>query len=233
MSSHPFYGRTFVSGHSGAAYHAAGTSRWNVIESLKGKDVMAWAPVARKSLVGGHGGVFESIDQGNSFVKSKAVPRLDVHGLGASGRTVYLSSATEGVLRSEDGGATFVRRGSNPMIMGPILVDPLDTARAVAVDVHVGVIKTSNGGRSWSLTAGTSAAIAVACNPRNERELVIFKNGGAAISPDGGATWADLDVPKATVAATYTARGRLITAALTDHRAISYRRVNDGWRQVG
>lgn len=224
-------GRIFLSGHKGGVLKAAG-SRWRDIRTLRSQEVVAWATVPGKVLAGGHDGLLESRDGGMSFMPSTSVPPLDVHGLGASGDTVYVSSVQHGVLRSQDGGATFVRRHTSPMIMGPISVDDYNGERAVAVDVRIGVIRTADGGSTWTPVPGASRAISVAWNPRDRRELTVVTGDSAMITRNWGRRWTRIQVPIGSTAVTYTANGRLLLAALTDGTASTYQFGREGWQRL-
>lgn len=221
--------RTFVSGHSGAGYSdEAGV--WVQIPSLDNKDAMGWAQTATELLVGGHGGLYLSTDDGASFNVSTAVPEgTDVHALGASGGTVYLSTPGQGLYVSADGAATFERRGEMPALMGTILVDPNNPDLAVAADMQSGAVQTVDGGRSWASLGGPTGAMSVARDPTDARELVVIGMEEAAISGDGGTTWRVFDVPPATVSATYSPAGILIAGVLRGDHSATYRLVDGKW----
>lgn len=52
-----FESRRFASGHTGAAY-SDGDAGWTPVRRLEGKDGMAWANGAGRTLVGGHEGLY-------------------------------------------------------------------------------------------------------------------------------------------------------------------------------
>jgi hypothetical protein len=222
--------RTFMSGHAGAGYSDQ-PGAWTQIASLDDKDAMGWAQTSDALLVGGHGGLYRSTDDGESFTADVAVPDgTDVHGLGAAGSTVYLSTPDQGLYVSTDGGETFARRGSMPALMGPVLVNPNNPDDAIAADMQTGAVRTIDGGQTWQPLGGPSSAMSVAQDPTDNRELVVIGMDDAAISRDGGRTWEAFDVPEATAAATYTPSGVVVVATLNGDRAHTYRFVRGEWR---
>lgn len=226
--------RTLVGGHESAAYHDSGSGLWTDIRTLRGVDVMGWAAVGDHILVGGHGGLYESRDHGSTFHPSAAVPQMDVHGLGASGKTVYLSSVSEGLLRSRDLGRTFVRLSPRPTIMGTIVVDPRYEQRATAVTTKQVVIETLDGGETWERLPASRNAVGVARDPRNPRNLAIVASGEVALSRNNGVSWAPIRAPRGTSAVTYTSGGRLLIAAVVKGRALTYHlRSGGGWERMG
>lgn len=220
--------RVFLSGHAGAGYRPQ-VGGWTQIPSLDDKDVMAWASSGADVLAGGHGGLYASGDDGDSFGRVPGLPVSDVHGLGASGEVVYLASPESGLLASTDGGETFaVRSEAGRDFMGAIWVDPADPEVAVALSMQEGVVRTIDGGRTWSLVAGGSGSMAVAVD-ESGANLVTLGMDGARQSADGGATWSPLVVPDGSVAASYNAEGQLIVAVLSEDRATAFTQAGGEW----
>ena len=225
-------GRFFVSGHGGAAYQEA-DGRWHAVPSLADRDAMAWAATPRRLLVGGHANLYVSDDAGTTFRTSRSsLAGQDVHALGAAAGVVIASTPNAGIYTSRDGGQTFVRRGSEPGLMGTIFVDPRDPTRAIGADMRVGAVATSDGGRSWHALGGPVGAMSVAVRPGSPDEITVLGTGGAARSDDGGKTWTALQVPPNTTTATYNADGELVVAALSGWKALTYRLVGGQWRET-
>lgn len=223
--------RVFVGGHTGAGYRSEDDG-WTQIPSLDAKDVMAWASSDADVLAGGHGGLYTSSDDGDSFARVPNVPVSDVHGVGASGATVYLASPETGVLTSADGGETFaVRSEAGRDFMGTIWVDPADADVAIAPSMQEGLVKTTDGGRSWSSLGSGSGSMAVAVD-MSGTNLVALGMDGAQQSSDGGATWSPLVVPDGTVATSYNADGQLIVAVLSGDRATVFKQADGEWNRV-
>lgn len=224
-------GRLFVGGHRGAGFRES-DGGWQQVDSLDDRDVMAWAVTGSRILAGGHAGLYSSTDGGKSFDKVAKTPVSDVHALGASGDSVYLASPRSGLLVSTDGGRTF-EPGSTAgqTFMGSIWVDPRDPETAIAPSMQDGVVKTTDGGKSWSQLGSAAGAMAIAVTERGDRLLAVGMNGAEATT-DGGATWTPAEVPSATIAATYTARGTLLVATLQGDRAELYEQVGARWRPL-
>ena len=228
-------GRTFVSGHSGAAYLADGAP-WRSIPTLDDRDVMAWAATPNALLGAGHRGLYVSRDDGRSFSEARArLASSDVHALGAAQNLVYLASPEAGLLISDDGGDTFRARSDvGSGFMGSIAVDPADPRRAIAADMQLGSLLTTDGGATWERLRdhGTGDALSAAWNPRNPRQVVVLGAQGAARSSDAGESWSRVSVPATSRAIAFDDNGVLNVVALVGGRATVLRSEPGGWRSV-
>lgn len=213
-------GRRFVSGHSGAGYSDV-DGTWMAIPTLEGKDGMAWATVPGAILVGGHEGLYSSIDGGMSFVAAgQGLPISDVHALGSTGETVYLASPQAGLFVSSDAGKTFTHRSDvGASFMGSMVVDPDDEAHVLAPDMTNGVVETSDGGVTWRSLGGPPGVMSVAVDPEQPSRIFASGMNGAALTTDGGKTWAAIQVPDGTAAIAFDDQGRLVAAALAGEQA--------------
>ena len=220
--------QVFVGGHNGAG-HRMSSGGWTQIVTLDDKDVMGWAQTGESLLAGGHGGLYRSLDNGSTFAVVDDLPVSDVHALGAFGERVYIASPELGVVMSDDAGATFAPvSNAGRDIMGTIWVDPTDSDVAIAPSMQAGVVKTTDGGATWTGLDSPPGSMAVAVDASGRRMVVIGMEG-AESSDDGGDTWKPLDVPKGTTAATYTSDGELVVAVLSGERAQLYTSVNGQW----
>lgn len=190
-----------------------------------------------QTLVGGHGGLYRSIDDGQ-FHQIQGLPVSDVHGLGAQGDTIYVASPQGGVFASQDGGRSWSARGAaGAAIMGTILIDSSDSRRLVAADMAAGVVASADGGKSWRRLGGPAGATSVDRDPRDARRLVAVGTGGAELSNDGGLTWTGLPADKGTAAVSFLPGSprNLIAAALDGDKASVFVSRDDGttWSPVG
>lgn len=219
-------GSLFVGGHEAVAVSRDAGQRWTPISSLANADAMGWAVTTDAVLVGGHPGLFKSTDNAATFTKANGSAAIeDVHGLGAAGDTVYAASPQSGLLVSTDGGATWTIRNQQAgrSFMGTLLVDPKDPQRVIAPDMQNGIVATDDGGRSWRSLGGPAGAMAIAWNPAHINDMIAVGMDGGAISRDGGATWAPVQMPPSISAVAYTADGAtMYAAALQDGRAHTY-----------
>ncbi|MBZ5736395.1 hypothetical protein K8Z61_18035 [Nocardioides sp. TRM66260-LWL] len=220
--------RVFVGGHGGAGYRLSGGG-WTQITSLDDKDVMAWGMSGATLFAGGHAGLFTSTDAGQTFNPVRDMSRADVHAVGASDDVIYLATTDLGVMVSHDGGRVFdLRSEAGRAFMGTIWVDPANPDVAIAPSMQQGVVKTTDGGRTWSPLGSAMGSMAVAVD-RNGTNMVEVGMDGAQQSNDGGQTWSALAVPQGTSAASYTSSGDLLVAALAGDRANVYRQTANGW----
>lgn len=218
----------FAGGHTGAGHRTIGGG-WMQIVTLDDKDVMGWAQAGESLLAGGHGGLYRSLDNGSTFTFVDNLPVADVHALGAVGERVYIGSPELGVVMSDDAGATFTPiSDAHRDFMGTIWVDPTNPDVAVAPSMQAGVVKTTDGGATWTGLGSSSGSMAVAVDASGRRMVAIGMEG-AESSDDGGGTWEPLELPKGTAAATYTSDGELVVAVLSGERAQLYTSVNGQW----
>ena len=91
--------------------------------------------------------------------------------------------------------------------------------------MQAGVVKTTDGGATWTGLGSPSGSTAVAVDASGRRMVAIGMEG-AESSDDGGGTWKPLDVPKGTTAATYTSGDGVVVAVLSGERAQLYTAVN-------
>ncbi len=140
--------------------------------------------------VGTSQGVFESADRGDSWTATA----LDAHTVSmlaaeGTGPTLYAAIGSSGLLRSDDGGASFGRASSG---LGS---DWGHLAVAATGTLHVGadgVFTSSDGGTRWSLSASglrDSRISAMAAHPHDPQRLFVGTLRGVFESRDGGHTW--------------------------------------------
>lgn len=231
--------RVWVGGHQAAAGSADGGVTWTQIPSLADADPMGWvidpADPARH-YVGGHPGFKVSSDGGRTFTaRNDGLPATDVHGLGrdpASGR-LYAAVVGEGLLASDDQGASWTTVNPEVQTMGPILVDPRDSKRLYLSDTRT-LLGSSDGGRSWQRLAAIPGAMSLA--QVSDGTLFAAANGSVLKSIDGGASFAPLGAPPVQVSAVAASPDgrRLYAAGLDGERAVVVRSDDAGasWQLV-
>ncbi|HWP84827.1 MAG TPA: YCF48-related protein, partial [Terriglobia bacterium] len=147
-----------------------------------------------------HHGIFKSSDAGESF--SRLLPALagtpfnDV-GIGENSSQVYAATLGQGIMASRDGGATWTnpadRRTIQPFVLS-MAVNPQNPSILYA-GTNFGVIKSADGGDSWSVASegiGTLTVLAMAINPLQPEVLYAGTIQGVFESVDGGNHWAPL-----------------------------------------
>jgi len=154
---------------------------------------------------GGPGsGLYKTIDDGAHWTKISTNPGFAAGPLGKMGvavaasnpRVVYaiVQAPEGGVFRSDDAGATWRRVNSEWTLRQrafyymAIYIDPTnaDTIYAPQVD---GLLKSANGGKSWTRAMPPGDHHIVWINPRNPKIMLEGDDGGATVSVDGGDTW--------------------------------------------
>jgi photosystem II stability/assembly factor-like uncharacterized protein len=150
------------------------------------------------------GGLYKSVDGGANWAKISTNPGFAAGPLGKMGvavaasnpRVVYaIVQADEGgVFRSDDAGATWRRVNSQWTLRQrafyymAIYVDPSNANTVYAPQVD-GLLKSTNGGKTWTPAMPPGDHHIVWINPRNTKIMLEGDDGGAVVSVDGGDTW--------------------------------------------
>jgi photosystem II stability/assembly factor-like uncharacterized protein len=154
---------------------------------------------------GGPGsGLYKTVDEGAHWTKISTNPGFAAGPLGKMGvavaasnpRVVYaIAQADEGgVFRSNDAGATWRRVNSQWTLRQrafyymAIYVDPTNSNTVYAPQVD-GLLKSTDGGKSWTPAIPPGDHHIVWINPRYPKIMLEGDDGGATVSVDGGATW--------------------------------------------
>src|ERR1700690_2263411 len=146
--------------------------------------------------------IYRSTDQGSTWsaVEGKGLPTEPMGRVGIAvapgthGRRVY-AIMTQGLFRSEDGGASWQRSTTDPRILGNgyfsrVFVDPKN-ANLVYV-AQTSMYRSTDGGRSFEAWAGAPSGDdyhVLWINPANTQNMILGVDQGAVISVDGGNTW--------------------------------------------
>jgi photosystem II stability/assembly factor-like uncharacterized protein len=155
---------------------------------------------------GGKGsGLYKSVDGGQTWVRmEKGLPKemgkMSISVSGANSDKVYalIESDTEkeegGLFASDDAGRTWNRVSTDHRLVQrawyyiEAFADP-QNENTVYVLNSPG-LKSIDGGRTWSNLHGTHGDYhQLWINPRNDKNMIISNDGGAAVTFDAGATW--------------------------------------------
>ncbi len=187
------------------------TGPWNSGGPIESKlELLAFnGNTANSIFLAGEFGNFRSLN-GVSFSSlpvSSATQRLQSIAFGSvAGQAIFGTS--EGVLSTTNNGSSFTPRntglsinGTDPVSVGPMVIDPTNPARWLAFSVSGDIFVTTNSGTSWSPTnfglRGTDIESLAVQPGRPQRVLAGVRNERSeATSPalfqsdDFGATWA-------------------------------------------
>jgi photosystem II stability/assembly factor-like uncharacterized protein len=162
------------------AQSADGGQTWRIVHTLQGEGACVF------SMAGSGAGSSSGNAAGNAPAAAA--------GNAAASRAVLLAATGQGILRSEDGGATWSVVSATP---AHAVALSADGAVAFAALGKAGVARSGDGGRTWA-AAGTGIAADcetwdVALDPANPARAYCIGsagwNGDAYYSEDGGASW--------------------------------------------
>jgi photosystem II stability/assembly factor-like uncharacterized protein len=164
---------------------------------LEGREVLSLTLLGRQALAGTDDGLFVADPETGAWARmSTIVDGVDVHPrvkdiLALPPRNL-IAATSKGVLRSGDGGRTWVRPALGITDeVSALAVSPNDIDVVVAMTA-LGVFRSGDGGQSWAQVnygIGDVQPHAVAFMPSDDRILLATTSGGLYRSPDQGASW--------------------------------------------
>lgn len=186
----------FAAGHDVLAKSTDAGITWSpVAADLPGLDVHAFAASTEAgryyAFAGGYG-LYVSADGGTSWtLRSDSAPPGTHSIIELPDGTLVVGATDAGILRSEDGGRTWVssRAGIDSGVIFSVKGHP-SGARLYA-GTSAGLFVSDDEGRTWAPTALNDAMIvSVAVNPSDGLEVMAIERGGRLYhSTDGGTTW--------------------------------------------
>jgi photosystem II stability/assembly factor-like uncharacterized protein len=146
--------------------------------------------------------IYKSTDEGSTWnaVEGKGLPtdpmgRIGVAvAPGSNGMRVY-AIVTQGLFRSDDGGANWQRSTTDPRIVGNsyfsrVFVDPKNADYVYVAQTSM--YRSTDGGRTFEAWQGAPSGDdyhVLWINPANPQKMILGVDQGAVISVDGGKTW--------------------------------------------
>jgi photosystem II stability/assembly factor-like uncharacterized protein len=185
----------FVGGHASAVVSTDGGRTLQQVNGLQNVDAMNWLSSSdgKEQFVAGHYGVRLSRDNGSSWGDLTAnLPKADVHAAGMDPATpthLWAYVVGMGVYASVDAGSSWSLAGGQTLfLMGPIIVTA-GGKDLLATDMQAGVVRSRDGGRTWSPTAPDVLAFWMTVDPADPNHLLAV---GRLLyeTKDGGSSWA-------------------------------------------
>lgn len=158
----------------------------------------------------GSGAIYRSTDEGETWnpLNATGLPQTDwgrvgiAIARGSGGKRVYALIDTPkdpkqaGLFRSDDGGASWSRIGTDPRILGRLWyfgevdVDPRNPD--VVYLPNVSLYRSENAGKDWQAIKGAPGGDdyhALWIDPKDPNRMIVGSDQGATISVDSGKTW--------------------------------------------
>jgi photosystem II stability/assembly factor-like uncharacterized protein len=184
----------FKSTDGGASWNAATSGLPAICDSLCPIFALAFDPRNSSTIyASGYAGVYKSTDGAASWTNSG----LNARGVGALAvdpqdpRNLYAAAVCcanqAAVFKSTDAGANWITINSGLRANGVsgLVVDPQNPGTLYA-NANGGLIKSTDGGRNWSLLYAGSL---LALDPQNSNTLYANARGGLVKSTDAGISW--------------------------------------------
>ena len=146
--------------------------------------------------------IYKSTDEGATWkpIEGKGLPSEPMSRVGVAvasgtgGKRIY-AIATEGLFRSEDGGATWQRSTTDPRIIGNgyfsrVFVDPRNDQNIYVAQTSM--YRSTDGGHTFEAWAGAPSGDdyhVLWINPADDRQMILGVDQGAVVSANGGLTW--------------------------------------------
>jgi photosystem II stability/assembly factor-like uncharacterized protein len=146
--------------------------------------------------------LYKSTDQGSTWklVEGKGLPPEPMGRMGiavapgTNGMRVF-AIVTQGLFRSEDGGASWQRSTTDPRIEGNgyfsrVFVDPKNANNVYVAQTSM--YRSTDGGHTFEAWAGAPSGDdfhVLWINPANTQQMILGVDQGAIISVNGGSTW--------------------------------------------
>ncbi len=180
--------------HGGLLASGDGGRTWDALPV--GEDAMSTSTASDGSIViAGHEVFRASRDDGQTWTSiGTDLPSLDIHGFArdpADPARMWAYPATgidtTGLIESLDGGRTWSSLAMPPTSPMTSFAAGAD-GRVLYAGAQVGLYRSEDGARSWSATAYTGSAFALATSP-DGRTVIVDRATDVYRSDDGGATW--------------------------------------------
>ncbi|HEX9669353.1 MAG TPA: hypothetical protein VGC93_07690, partial [Thermoanaerobaculia bacterium] len=183
-----------------AAPLAAGVNRWTRIGPYGGVVTKLAAAASRPGLVYaalGGGDVYRSPDAGRTWILAGQVLATRIHDLAVHPRvpTIVYAATQDGLFRTTDAGASWVRVGGDPgrQVVVAVAIDPRSPRIVYAARFAGALSRSEDGGATWTGSDdGPRGVWSIAIDPTRSRTVYVTAEGGPFKSTDRGATWAPI-----------------------------------------
>ena len=142
----------------------------------------------------GMGGIFKSVDAGNTWKQVFNRPPVNTIVIDPKNPdNMFAAGGTRGYYKSTDGGETWTNVGTDLRSVYCLLIDPMNTSIMYA-GTYGSVYKSTDMGNSWAKILD-AAAPSLAIDPTNPKVIIAATRkvgkdrGGVMKSEDGGKTW--------------------------------------------
>jgi photosystem II stability/assembly factor-like uncharacterized protein len=154
------------------------------------------------------GDIFKSLDAGRSWQTAKRIDGVAINSLvmdPRDSRLLYAGTQGDGIWKTVDAGATWTHIEEqfgdfqDARRTTQVVIDPVEANLIYSVSKY-GIIKSNNGGETWTaltLTTppGTVTINELAIDPKNNKRLIYTGVSTLQFSTDGGATWTPKKLP--------------------------------------
>jgi photosystem II stability/assembly factor-like uncharacterized protein len=177
-----------------------GGFRWSRVASPVKSQLLAATMTGQNAWIAGEGGVIlRSTDGGHLFKQVANVPAITLRAVrGARGvpSKVYAAGDSGVILVSDDAGATFREAARSSGALRGLSVSS-DGLRAIATGDQGRIVRTTDGGKTWSPVASGTQKTLAAVGFVGQNGWAVGEQGTILHSIDQGASWTALISPTA------------------------------------
>jgi photosystem II stability/assembly factor-like uncharacterized protein len=146
-------------------------------------------------------GVFKSTDGGKSWtLKSSGISGANIYQMAIDPfqtNILYAATYNMGIMRTKDGGNTWVPSGLHDDPIGTVVVNPVDSQVVYGATAGNGLFISTDRGASWTHSqSGLQASNVTGLVVKPDKPATLYaglNGGGVAKSSDSGSTWSELN----------------------------------------
>lgn len=172
-----------VAGDSGVVYFTTnGGTNWTLQTTLTTRNLLVAKYYNDGIVIAGEYGTIIRKDNAGSFTLKSSKTKSDIRSITGTYANNHICGGGGFIRNNRNGSDNYFNFESNPMMANLVGIVYADSLTGFAISsLNDAIIKTSNGGNSWNLTAGTTANISwvskLATYRRNRKQFVHAPDG--------------------------------------------------------
>lgn len=194
-----------VAGDSGVVYLTTnGGTNWTLQTSLTTRNLLAAKYYNDGIVIAGEYGTIIRKDNAGSFTLKSSKTKSDIRSISGTYASNHVCGGGGFIRNNKNGSDNYFNFEANPMMANLVSIVYADSLNGFAISsLNDAIIKTTNGGISWNLTAGTTANITwvsklattggignnLCMHPTDRNSLFVMYGNRVYVSRDKGDNW--------------------------------------------